>query len=161
MTGAKAWWQDLPRTRFGSERAEERLAALIIAGRKRASVWNVLQGCETAPGMQWIVTVADKPVAVIETLSVEQRRFDHVDEAFALEEGEGDRSLMFWRSVHEDFFRSEGKFAQDMMLWCEHFKLIAVLDPNLAACAVQHVALEQAEGEALVAAIAGASRNFP
>ena len=83
-----------------------------------------------ATGMQWIVTVADKPVAVIETLSVEQRRFDTIDEAFALEEGEGDQSLTFWRSVHEDFFRSEGQFAQDMMLWCEYFRLIEVLDPE-------------------------------
>jgi uncharacterized protein YhfF len=153
MMGAKAWWQDLPRTRFGSARTEERLAALIIAGRKRATVWNAAQGCETAPGMQWIVTVADKPVAVIETLSVEQRRFDAIDEAFALEEGEGDQSLAFWRSVHEDFFRSEGQFSPDMMLWCEHFRLIAVLDPELGACADQHVTLEQAEGEALVAEI--------
>jgi hypothetical protein len=104
--------------------------------------------------MQWVVTVADKPVAVIETLSVEQRRFDAIDEAFAREEGEGDQSLTFWRSVHEDFFRSEGQFARDMMLWCEHFRLIEVLDQELAACADQHVALEQAEGEALVAAIA-------
>ena len=39
------------------------------------------------------------------------------------------------------------------MLWCEHFRLIEVLDPDLAACAGQHVELEQAEGEALVAAI--------
>src|SRR5512146_94564 len=105
MTNDAPWWQDLPRTRFGSARTEERLAALIIAGRKRATVWNASQGCETAPGMQWIVIVADKPVAVIETLSVEQRRFDAIDEAFAREEGEGDRSLLFWRSVHEDFFQ--------------------------------------------------------
>jgi uncharacterized protein YhfF len=104
MTGANAWWHDLPRTRFGSERTEERLAALIIAGRKRATAWNALQGCETVPGMKWIVTVADKPVAVIETFCVEQRRFDAIDEAFAREEGEGDQSLTFWRSVHEEHF---------------------------------------------------------
>ncbi len=108
--------------------------------------------------MQWIVTVVDKPVAVIETISVEQRRFNSIDEAFAREEGEGDRSLTFWRSVHEDFFRSEGQFAQDMMLWCEHFRLIEVLDPELTACADEHVALEQAEGEALVAAIEAGER---
>ena len=158
MTEDTPWWRDLPRTRFGSDRTEKRLAALIIAGRKRASVWNALQGCETSSGMQWIVTVVDKPVAVIETISVEQRRFNSIDEAFAREEGEGDRSLTFWRSVHEDFFRSEGQFAQDMMLWCEHFRLIEVLDPELTACADEHVALEQAEGEALVAAIEAGER---
>jgi uncharacterized protein YhfF len=158
MSGDLSKWQDLPRTRFGSARTEERLAVLIIAGRKRASVWNALHGCETSPGMKWIVTVADKPVAVIETLSVEQRRFDDIDEAFAREEGEGDQSLTFWRSAHEDFFRSEGIFAVDMVLWCEHFRLIEVLDPDLAACADEHVALEHAEGEVLVAAISAGHR---
>jgi hypothetical protein len=48
-----------------------------------------------------------------------------------------------------------------MLLWCEHFNLIEVLDSDLAGCADQHVALEQAEGEALVAAIAYGTRNVP
>jgi uncharacterized protein YhfF len=83
--------------------------------------------------MQWVVTVADKPVAVIETLSNEQRRFDAIDEAFAREEGEGDRSLTFWHSVHEDFFQSEGRFAQDMMSifgHLQHHTICFVADPT-------------------------------
>jgi uncharacterized protein YhfF len=147
------WWLDLPQTRFGSPGMEERLAALILAGRKRATVWNAAQGCETSPGMRWVVTVANRPVAVIETLSVEQRRFDAVDATFAHLEGEGDKSLAFWRAAHEDYFRREGRFSPDMMLWCEHFRLVEALDPVLAASADAHVALEQAEGEALVATL--------
>lgn len=144
------WWRDFPGTCFGSASSQERLAALIIAGRKRATVWNANEGCETAPGMLWTVTVADQPVAVIETISVAQRRFDDIDNDFANEEGEGDKSLAYWRSVHEDFFRKEGHFAPTMMLWCEHFRLIEALDLTLLASAEQHVALEQEEGEALL-----------
>ena len=65
MTEDSPWWRDLPRTRSGSARTEGRLAALVIARRKRATVWNALQGCETAPGMQWTVTVADKPAYAV------------------------------------------------------------------------------------------------
>jgi len=143
------WWHRLPRTQFGSAEHEERLAALIIAGRKRATVWSAEYRNETVPGMRWVVTVGDKPVAIIETVTVEQSRFDTVDTDFAYEEGEGDRSLAFWTAEHESFFRHEGHFAGDMLLWCEHFRLVEVLDPALAIAAAAHVDEEQAEGEAL------------
>ncbi len=55
---------------------------------------------------------------------VQRRSFDSIDAAFAFEEGEGDRSLAFWRATHETFFRGEGEFAPDMMLWSEHFRLV-------------------------------------
>lgn len=158
MTGPAAqddapWWSGLPRTSFGSPGMEQRLAALIIAGRKRATVWNGSAPNETAPGLQWVVTVADRPVCVIETLQVERRRFDQIDAAFAFEEGEGDRTLGFWRKVHQDFFRHEGHFSPDMELWCERFRLVAVIDTQLADAAAGHVQLEQAEGEALSLAL--------
>lgn len=147
------WWATLPRTNFGSSRTEERLAALVLAGRKRATVWDARHENPTAPGMQWVVTVKERPVAVIETVRVQQHSFHSIDTAFAFEEGEGDRTLAFWRSTHKAYFRSEGNFAPDMMLWSEHFRLIEVLDPALAAAADTHVAAEQAEGEALTASL--------
>ncbi len=67
MTPPKAWWATLPRTNFGSSRTEERLAALIIAGRKRAAVWDAKDENPTEQRMQWVVTVKEQPVAVIET----------------------------------------------------------------------------------------------
>lgn len=149
MTKPAPWWSELPRTSFGSSGMEERLAALILAGRKRATVWNAKVGNPTRSGLQWVVTVGERPAAVIETVHVEVRRFGEIDEAFAFEEGEGDRSLAFWRVVHEAYFRKEGEFATDMELWCERFRLIEVIDHELAAAAPYHVALEQAEGEAM------------
>ncbi|MDX2259277.1 MAG: ASCH domain-containing protein [Hyphomicrobiaceae bacterium] len=125
------------------------MAALVLAGRKRATVWDGRRENPTASGMRWVVTANERPVAVIETVLVEQRTFDSIDAAFAFEEGEGDRTLAFWRAVHESYFRSEGHFAPEMVLWTEHFRLIEVLDPALAAAAEAHVAAEQAEGEAL------------
>lgn len=152
MTAAdRPWWAELPTTSFGSPGLEERLAALIIAGRKRASAWNAKGGDVTEPGKRWVVTAQGRPVCVIETLTIEHRRFDAVDEAFAATEGEGDGSLEFWRAVHEDFFTREGDFAPDMLLCCETFRLVEVIDHALAAAAPAHVEAERAEAETLLA----------
>lgn len=141
----------LPSTSFGSNPdLETRLAALIIAGRKRATVWNGNDPNETAPGTRWRVIAAGRDVAVIETLTVERRRFDEIDEAFAFEEGEGDRSLLFWRIVHERYFRAQGDFAADMPLWCERFRLIKTIDTELKREAAVHVAAEESEAVAMM-----------
>ena len=144
---------NLPSTSFGSgPDLETRLAALILAGRKQATVWNGALPNETAPGMRWRVTVNGRDVAVIETLSVERRKFREIDEAFAFAEGEGDRSLAFWRAVHEKFFREEGHFTPDMELWCEIFRLVATLDASLASEAASHVAAEEREAADILSA---------
>ena len=47
----------------------------------------------------------------------------------AYKEGEGDRSLSYWRQVHEAFFRKEMEasgmtFTEDMGVVCEEFEVI-------------------------------------
>lgn len=83
MSQPSDWWKSLPTTSFGSSHMEERLAGLIIAGRKRATVWNGQEENPTRPGMDWVVTAIGKPVAIIKTLSVGQCRFDEIDANFA------------------------------------------------------------------------------
>ena len=65
---------------------------------------------------------------MIETLSVEKRRFDEIDEAHARQEGEGDLSLGYWRSAHRSYFEREGSYAPDMMLLLERFRVVEVLE---------------------------------
>ena len=72
------------------------------------------------------------PIAVIETVELTQRRFDEVDEAFAFDEGEDDRTLAAWRRVHRNYFSRQGTFAPDMLLSCERFRLVARLDPEVS-----------------------------
>ncbi len=43
-------------------------------------------------------------LCVVETTEVETKRFFKVDERFAYEEGEGDRSLTLWHQKHGRFF---------------------------------------------------------
>jgi uncharacterized protein YhfF len=141
----------LPCMSFGSERMQERLAALVIAGRKRATVWDGREENPTVPGMLWAVMAGGRAVAVTETVAVGRRRFDEIDAAFAALEGEGDGSLAFWRAAHEAYFVDAGFFEPDMWLWYEEFRLIAVIDADLAAKAADHVAAEKAEARALLA----------
>jgi uncharacterized protein YhfF len=67
-----------------------------------------------------------KPRCVIESTEVTYRRFGEVDATFAFEEGEGDRSLDYWRNAHRIYFGRQGKFREDMMLMCERFRLVEV-----------------------------------
>lgn len=52
------------------------------------------------------------------------QRFDEVDEAFAVAEGEGPYDA--WRSGHIDYFDRNGGYAPDMLLVCERFRVVEV-----------------------------------
>jgi uncharacterized protein YhfF len=53
-----------------------------------------------------------------------------VDERSAFEEGEGDRSLAYWRAAHERYFRRRAQasggqeFQPGMLLVCERFRKV-------------------------------------
>jgi len=64
------------------------------------------------------------PRAVLKTIELTKRRFDEVDAAFAYDKGEGDRSLRYWREAHTRYFKRLGRYAPNMMLWCERFELV-------------------------------------
>ena len=69
------------------------------------------------------------PICIIETTDVEVMAFNAVGEKHAYEEGEGDRSLDYWREVHWAFFAEECKSigrepTEDMPVVCERFRLI-------------------------------------
>ena len=69
------------------------------------------------------------PLCIVETTEVEVKPYDEVDARFAYEEGEGDRSLEYWREVHWRVFSRTltgiGKEpATDMPLVCERLRVI-------------------------------------
>jgi uncharacterized protein YhfF len=71
----------------------------------------------------------DEPKCVIETISIAIKKYSEVDAQFAYEEGEGDRSLEYWRDAHRRYFTRTlskiGKeFTEDMPLVCERFKVV-------------------------------------
>lgn len=71
----------------------------------------------------------ENTVAVIQTIFVEIVRFNEVGEEHAYLEGEGDRTLRYWRKVHEEFFTKELEMVnqsvhEKMPVVCERFKVV-------------------------------------
>ena len=107
----------------------ERLAELVLVGKKRATCWAVAESPQTHVGKHMVMLDgAGVPRAVVETTELTQRRFGDVDEAFAFDEGEGDGTLGYWRRAHRAYFERRGQFAPDMLLYCERFRLVCRID---------------------------------
>ena len=119
-------WRDLETFSFGdSPELANELAELVIAGRKRATCWAAADGLLTEVGKRMVMLDgAARPRAVLETVELTMRRFDEVDAAFAYDEGEDDRTLASWRAAHCRYFGRKGQFAEDMLLWCERFRVL-------------------------------------
>ena len=110
----------------GPDLADE-LLDLVIRGVKTATCSTEDEPNTSAPGERWIVLDGrGQPRCVIESTEITYRRFGEVDAAFAYEEGEGDRSLAYWREAHRNYFGRQGRFRDDMMLMCERFRLVEI-----------------------------------
>jgi uncharacterized protein YhfF len=103
----------------------DELLDLVLKGVKTATCSTEDEPNTSTPGERWIVLDGrGEPRCVIETTEVTFRRYNEVDAAFAHDEGEGDRSLAYWRDAHRRYFTRLGKFSDDMMLMCERFRLV-------------------------------------
>jgi len=118
-----------------NEADADELGALVVAGTKTATcslLWVYEAEGERVPQVgDWsiITNWAGEPLCVIETTEVTIRPYDQIDAQFAYDEGEGDRSLAYWREAHWRFFTREcadlGRApAQAMPLVCERFRVV-------------------------------------
>ena len=110
-------------------------ADLVLEGEKRATaglLWSYEAENEDLPeigGLSVITNWDGEPKCIIETTSVEIQPYNQVSAEFAFEEGEGDKTLEFWRRVHWEFFSRECEDigrepAKDMLVVLEKFKVI-------------------------------------
>ena len=121
---------------FGDNRAlADELAALVLAGVKTATcsaLWEYEAEGELPPQageLSIILSGAGQPAAIVETVEVQIKPYDQVDASFAFEEGEGDRSLAYWREAHRRFFTRTlavigREFDETMPLVCERFRVL-------------------------------------
>ena len=111
------------------------LAALVLAGVKTATASAYplyeLEGepLPEAGAYSVILDGRDEAVCVILTDRVTVVPYRDVGAEHARREGEGDRSLAYWRQVHEAFFREEMAasglvFTEDMPVVCEEFHVV-------------------------------------
>ncbi|MGP8306160.1 ASCH domain-containing protein [Vibrio sp. YIC-376] len=110
-------------------------AELVRTGQKTAScsleLWYSEQG-EVMPKvghLQVVTNWAGEPICVIEITDVCTCPYDEVGEDFARAEGEGDRTLQWWREAHTKFFQSECDelgidWHEQRLLVLERFKVV-------------------------------------
>ena len=110
-------------------------AQLILKGEKKASCsleyWYSHEG-EIMPVVGHLQVVTDwhgEPVCIVELTSVSLCRYNQVTAEFAAAEGEGDKTLEWWREAHWNFFSRECEELkitpnEDMMLVLERFKVV-------------------------------------
>jgi uncharacterized protein YhfF len=123
-------WRDLQSFAFGdSAKLADELLALVLDGKKRATCWAVAEGMKGAELSKCMVVRdgSGRPRAVLRTLELAQRRFGEVDAGFAFDEGEGDRSLDYWRAAHRRYFTRLKLYQPDMIPWCERFELVMTI----------------------------------
>ena len=121
---------------FGSTpELAKQLGGLVKAGIKTATsslAWSYEAENASLPQVGTISIITDGagwPLCIIETVETEVKAFSAVDERFAYDEGEGDRSLGYWQRVHWKVFSAEcavigRKPAEDMPIVCERFRVL-------------------------------------
>jgi uncharacterized protein YhfF len=83
----------------------------VLEGKKRAICWAVSEGLKGAAVGKSMVALDSKgrPCVILTTRELVQRRFNDVDDDFAYDEGEGARSLAYWREAHLRYFTRLGR----------------------------------------------------
>jgi uncharacterized protein YhfF len=118
-----------------NEASANALVALVLAGTKRATaglLWSHEVENKPLPVVGALSVVTDwhgTPRCVIETTEVEVVAFDGVTDRFAAREGEGDKTLGYWRDVHwRSFARECQRIGREpdlrMPVVCEQFRVI-------------------------------------
>lgn len=118
-----------------NEADADELAELTRLGIKRATTSSLMYfqaGGHPIPqpgDVHVITNWAGDAVCVIETVRVQIVPFNEIDAEYAAEEGEGDKSLEYWRRVHWDYYHRELAGtgyapAEDMPVVCEHFRVV-------------------------------------
>ena len=116
--------------------APDKLAKLVLDGVKTATCSAAVlyeYENEELPKVGDYSVILDSrgnAVCVIQTTRVYVSPFDGVSARHAYLEGEGDRSLAYWRQVHKEFFTEELKavnrqFDEKMELVCEEFAVVS------------------------------------
>ena len=92
-------------------------------------IWNNLWKTTKQKDLNIITDWNKVPKAIILTTKIELIKFNEITTKFAQREGEGDKSLDYWRKVHKIYYNREmqdykGEFSEDMIIVCQYFKTI-------------------------------------
>ena len=119
----------------GGDVIANELAELVLDGIKTATASAYeLYEMDNSPlppvgGLNIILDAQENAICITETTKVYVCSFNKISADHAFKEGEGNRSLEYWREVHKEFFTNalseyNQSFDEDMLVVCEEFKVI-------------------------------------
>lgn len=143
MTAAQLWaayarqeaLEEVPYQAWAFGGAPDELAQMVLSGIKTAtaSAYPVYaleqEPLPKAGDYSVILDSHEEAVCIIRTTKVYVVPFHQVSPEQAFKEGEGDRSLAYWRAVHTDFFtqcmaEAGLTFDETMEVVCEEFQRV-------------------------------------
>ncbi len=114
--------------------SSKKLAELVLAGIKTATASLMEHENDSGDGgtvgrCSVVTDFEGEPQCVVQTTEVRYLPFIEVDAQFAFDEGEGDRSLEYWRGAHRKFFTEccrdlRIEFSETLMVSCKRFKVL-------------------------------------
>ncbi len=116
---------------FGNTREmANELGQLVLEGKKTAtcSLLRAYRGYEDEIPRVGVYSVLcdgdEKPLCIVFLTDTWVCKYNEVTEKHAYEEGEGDRSLDYWKKAHQEFFSQYEGFHEEDDLVCERFRVI-------------------------------------
>ena len=117
------------------EAADEILAALLRGDKRATTGLRCLYELEQEPLPkvgQYSVILDSKglPHCITRIINIEITKFRDISEEYAFIEGEGDKSLKYWKDAHREVFTRECRedagieFNEDMECVCEYFEVV-------------------------------------
>lgn len=104
---------------------------LVLKGIKTATSYLYLKESDLKPKSFYsILTNWDNSKEILlKTTKIYKTKFKNVTELHAQKEGEGDKTLAYYKKVHTDFFKNECKnhnlfFNKNTEIVCEEFKIL-------------------------------------
>ncbi|WP_298474688.1 ASCH domain-containing protein [uncultured Maribacter sp.] len=118
-----------------NEKDANTCAKLVTSGIKKAttdSLIGIQNRNEKLPKIGDFTVITNwegEAQCIVETTKVTLRPFFSIDEAYASKEGEGDKSLDYWKKVHWDYYTREfedfnRKPSESMIVVCHEFELV-------------------------------------
>ena len=119
-----------------NEQDADECAELVVKGIKKAtspSLLGIQLRKEKIPKAGDFLIVTDwegRAQCIVRTTKVIFRPFFAIDAAYALREGEGDKSLDYWRKTHWDYYTKElepfGRVPREsMIVVCQEFEIVS------------------------------------
>lgn len=118
-----------------NEKDANECATLVVKGIKKATTHSLLGlqlRNESLPKIGDFRIVTDwsgQAKCIVRTTAVKLKPLFSIDESYAQKEGEGDRSLSYWRTTHVDYYTRElaefkRKPTDSMIVVCEEFEKV-------------------------------------